>query len=60
KVKAKLGVPVFDDHRNTYYDPANPTGSVKVTDTNTTISILSQPLSGSTITVHVDRATLKK
>nr|WP_202525767.1 immune inhibitor A domain-containing protein [Streptomyces sp. SID4926] len=60
KIKAKLGVPIFDDHRNTYYDPANPTGSVKITDTNTTISILSQPLSGSTITVHVDRATLKK
>ncbi|MFE9253095.1 immune inhibitor A domain-containing protein [Streptomyces sp. NPDC007088] len=60
KIKAKAGVPVFDDHRNTYYDPANKTGSVKVTDTNTTISILSQPLSGSTITVHVDRATLKK
>lgn len=60
KIKAKAGVPVFDDHRNTYYDPANKTGSVKVTDTNTTISILSQPLSGSPITVHVDRATLKK
>lgn len=60
KIKGKFGVPIFDDHRNTYYDPANKTGSVKVTDTNTTISILSQPLSGSTMTVHVDRATLKK
>lgn len=31
----------------------NETGSVKVTDTNTRISILKQPLDGSTITVQV-------
>ncbi|OON72650.1 immune inhibitor A domain-containing protein [Streptomyces tsukubensis] len=57
RVKAKLGNPVFDDHRGTYYDRANPTGSVKVADTNTRISILSQPLHGETMTVHVGRST---
>ncbi|HEY9437787.1 MAG TPA: immune inhibitor A domain-containing protein [Streptomyces sp.] len=53
KIKASLGVPVFDDHKGTYWYADNPTGSVKVSDTNTRISIISEPLSGSTMTVRV-------
>ncbi|UKL02368.1 immune inhibitor A domain-containing protein [Streptomyces sp. NBU3104] len=54
KVKPKLGIPVFDDgFPGRYYDAANPTGSVKVTDTNTRITITKEPLSGKTITVKV-------
>ena len=41
--------PVFDDHTATYYDASNPHGGVKVTDTNTRISIVKEPLDGSTI-----------
>lgn len=53
KIKPSLGVPVFDDHRGTYWYAENPTGSVKVSDTNTRISIVSEPLNGSTMTVKV-------
>ncbi|MFJ4922180.1 immune inhibitor A domain-containing protein [Streptomyces sp. NPDC088725] len=53
KIAPKLGVPVFDDHKGTYYDKANPQGSVIVPDTNTKITIVSQPLDGSTLTVQV-------
>ncbi|WP_234018885.1 MULTISPECIES: immune inhibitor A domain-containing protein [unclassified Streptomyces] len=53
KIPAQLGNPVFDDHKGTYWYAENPTGSVKTTDTNTRISILSQPLDGSSITVKV-------
>uniref|UniRef100_UPI0035709A34 immune inhibitor A domain-containing protein n=1 Tax=Streptomyces mashuensis TaxID=33904 RepID=UPI0035709A34 len=56
KVKGKLGVPVFDDHRNTYQDPANPSGGVKVTDTNTRIRVLHQALDGSTMILQVGPA----
>lgn len=45
--------PVFDDHQGTYWYKDNETGSVKVTDTNTRISIIHQPRDGSTITVQV-------
>jgi immune inhibitor A len=37
------GVPVFDDHRGTYWDETNPMNSVVVPDTRTAISIVSQP-----------------
>ncbi|MFE9887743.1 immune inhibitor A domain-containing protein [Streptomyces scopuliridis] len=47
------GVPVFDDRKGTYWSEENKGGSVKVTDTNTRISIVSQPLDGQTITVKV-------
>ncbi|MBI0383598.1 immune inhibitor A, partial [Streptomyces albiflaviniger] len=40
KVKPKPGIPVFDDHKGTYWDESNPTGSVKIADTNTRIKIL--------------------
>ncbi|MFD6280915.1 immune inhibitor A domain-containing protein [Streptomyces sp. NPDC060209] len=53
KIKPSLGVPVFDDRKGTYWYEENPTGSVKVSDTNTRISIVNEPLSGSTITVKV-------
>lgn len=57
KIKPSLGVPVFDDRKGTYWYAENPTGSVKVTDTNTRISIISEPLSGSTMTVKVGPST---
>lgn len=53
KIKPSLGVPVFDDRKGTYWYKENPTGSVKVTDTNTRITIVHEPLSGSTMTVKV-------
>ncbi|MEU3355675.1 immune inhibitor A domain-containing protein [Streptomyces sp. NPDC037389] len=56
RVKGKLGVPVFDDHKNTYFDPANPTGGVKITDTNTRIRILTEALNGSSMTLQVGPA----
>ncbi|WP_243745233.1 immune inhibitor A domain-containing protein [Streptomyces hainanensis] len=53
-LRAQLGSPVFDDRRGTYYDTDNPFNSVQVPDTNTRISILSQPLNTSKpIVVHV-------
>lgn len=39
-VPGSKGVSVFNDRKNDYYDPANPTGGVKITDTNTKIKIL--------------------
>ncbi|MCX5412264.1 immune inhibitor A domain-containing protein [Streptomyces sp. NBC_00059] len=57
KIKPSLGVPVFDDRKGTYWYEENPTGSVKVSDTNTRISIVNEPLSGSTITVKVGPST---
>ncbi|MFD5267715.1 immune inhibitor A domain-containing protein [Streptomyces sp. NPDC058335] len=53
KIKARPGVPVFDDSLSSYYDASNPLAGVKITDTNTSIKIVSEPLSGSTITVKV-------
>ncbi|MEU9090120.1 immune inhibitor A domain-containing protein [Streptomyces sp. NPDC048428] len=53
KIKPQLGVPVFDDHKGTYWYEENKTGSVQVTDTNTRISIINEPFSGSTVTVRV-------
>ncbi|NBM17350.1 immune inhibitor A domain-containing protein [Streptomyces sp. GC420] len=57
KIKAKRGVSVFDDHRGTYYDEANPTASVQVPDTNTRIKILKESLNGSLITLQVGPST---
>lgn len=53
KIKPSLGVPVFDDRKGTYWYEENPTGSVKVSDTNTRLTIVNEPLSGSTMTVNV-------
>ncbi|MGW2812823.1 immune inhibitor A domain-containing protein [Streptomyces sp. NPDC001415] len=53
KINSQMGVPIFDDHHGTYWYAENPTGSVKVPDTKTRISIVNQPLDGSTVTVKV-------
>ncbi len=53
KIKSRPGVPVFDDGRSAYYDASTPLAGVKVTDTNTRIKIVKEPLSGSTITLQV-------
>ena len=57
KIKSHKGVPAFDDRKGSYYDAANPFGSVKVTDTNTKIKIVKEPKDGSTITVQVGKST---
>lgn len=53
RIAPQPGVPVFDDRKGTYWSEQNKRGSVKVTDTNTRISIVSQPLDGRTMTVQV-------
>ncbi|WP_333737294.1 immune inhibitor A domain-containing protein [Streptomyces sp. IBSBF 2806] len=53
KIKSRPGVPVFDDGKSTYYDASTPLSGVKITDTNTSIKIVSEPKSGSTIKVKV-------
>ncbi|MEU9466512.1 immune inhibitor A domain-containing protein [Streptomyces avermitilis] len=57
KIKSHKGVSAFDDRKGSYYDAANPFGSVKVTDTNTKIKIVKEPKDGSTITVQVGKST---
>ncbi|MFD6991893.1 immune inhibitor A domain-containing protein [Streptomyces sp. NPDC059943] len=57
KIGAQPGKPVFDDRKGTYWYDENPTAGVDVPDTNTKISIVKEPLNGSTITVKVDRST---
>ncbi|MFE9495783.1 immune inhibitor A domain-containing protein [Streptomyces collinus] len=56
KIKSQKGVSLFNDHTSTYYDKTNPTGGVKVTDTNTTIKIIKQAKDGSTLELEVGRA----
>lgn len=56
-IRPQLGRPVFDDRKGTYWYEENATGGVDVPDTNTKISIVNEPLSGSTMTVKVDRST---
>ncbi|MCX4700394.1 immune inhibitor A domain-containing protein [Streptomyces sp. NBC_01373] len=53
KIKSRPGVPVFDDGKSTYYDESTPLAGVRVTDTDTRIKIVKEPLSGSTITLQV-------
>ncbi|MFI9624937.1 immune inhibitor A domain-containing protein [Streptomyces sp. NPDC052042] len=57
KIPSQPGVPVFDDHKGTYWYAENKTGSVQVTDTNTRIAITGQPPHGSTMTVKVGPST---
>ncbi|MEN8650155.1 immune inhibitor A domain-containing protein [Streptomyces sp. 21So2-11] len=57
RLKSQKGVSVFDDRKGTYWDKANPTGGVKVPDTNTKISIVSEPKSGQTMTLKVGPST---
>ncbi|MET8977926.1 immune inhibitor A domain-containing protein [Streptomyces sp. NPDC004539] len=56
EIPSRRGNPVFDDRAHTYYDETNPTGGVRVTDTNTRIEILGEAFDGSTITVRVTAA----
>ncbi|OIJ67651.1 immune inhibitor A domain-containing protein [Streptomyces mangrovisoli] len=56
RIPSLKGVSVFDDHANTYYDPATPADGVKVTDTNTTIKIVKEAGDGSTIELKVGPA----
>ena len=55
-VPGSKGVSVFNDRKNDYYDPENPTGGVKITDTNTKIKILKEARNGSTIELEVGPA----
>ncbi|MFF8955777.1 immune inhibitor A domain-containing protein [Streptomyces sp. NPDC014894] len=57
KIKARPGNSVFDDRKGVYWTAENPTGSVRVTDTNTKIAIVKEPRSGETITVKVGPST---
>lgn len=52
-LKPKPANLVFDDHKGKYYYDENPTGSVKVTDTNTKIKILKETYDGDVMTVEV-------
>lgn len=52
-LQGRLGL---HDRKNDYYDPANPTGGVKITDTNTKIKILKEAKNGSTIELEVGPA----
>lgn len=52
-LKPKPANLVFDDHKGKYYYDENPTGSVKVTDTNTKIKILKETYDGEVMTIEV-------
>ncbi|MFI9339747.1 immune inhibitor A domain-containing protein [Streptomyces sp. NPDC052773] len=56
RVPSSKGVPVFNDHTNTYYDESTPTAGVKITDTNTKIKIVKEAKDGSLIKVEVGPA----
>jgi immune inhibitor A len=56
RIPSAKGVSVFNDHTDDYWDPALPNASVKITDTNTKIQILSEAKDGSTVTLQVSRA----
>jgi immune inhibitor A len=60
KIKSKPGVPVFDDGTSSYYDASNPFAGVNITDTDTRIKIVKEPLNGSTITLQVGPSVKKK
>ncbi|MEU6220205.1 immune inhibitor A domain-containing protein [Streptomyces sp. NPDC047022] len=53
KIKSRPGVPVFDDHKGTYYYSETPYAGVKVPDTHTRIRLLHQTHDGSVLTVAV-------
>ncbi|CAL9558802.1 Pre-pro-metalloprotease PrtV [Streptomyces sp. enrichment culture] len=56
RIPSSKGVPVFNDHTNSYYDESTPTAGVKITDTNTKIKIVKEAKNGSTISVEVGPA----
>jgi immune inhibitor A len=55
-VKPKPANMVFDDHKGKYYYDENPTGSVKVADTNTKIKIAKETYDGLQMTIEVGPA----
>ncbi len=55
-IPGSKGVSVFNDRKNDYYDESNPTGGVKITDTNTKIKITKEAKDGSTIELEVGKA----
>ncbi|MEU8459532.1 immune inhibitor A domain-containing protein [Streptomyces sp. NPDC029003] len=55
-LKPKPAQLVFDDHKGKYYYDENPTGSVKVTDTNTKIKIAKETYDGLQMTIEVGPA----
>ncbi|GAB2593282.1 immune inhibitor A [Streptomyces capparidis] len=58
KVRPQAGVPVFDDRKGTYWSPETPYASVKVPDTNTRISIVSEtPFHSPTMKIKVSKST---
>ncbi|MGW4200425.1 immune inhibitor A domain-containing protein [Streptomyces sp. NPDC004726] len=57
RIAPRPGNPVFDDRKGVYWYAENPTAGVKVTDTNTKISIVNEPLNGEKITVKVGPST---
>ncbi|MGP3686348.1 immune inhibitor A domain-containing protein [Streptomyces sp. IBSNAI002] len=52
-LKPKPAQLVFDDRKGKYFYDENPTGSVKVTDTNTKIKILKETYDGEVMTIEV-------
>ncbi|MER7934974.1 MULTISPECIES: immune inhibitor A domain-containing protein [unclassified Streptomyces] len=56
KIRQSSGVSVFNDHKSDYYDASNPTGGVKITDTNTKINIVTEAKDGSTMSLQVGPA----
>lgn len=56
KIKSQPGVSVFNDRKNTYYDPTNPAGGVKITDTNTQIKITNEAWDHSTVSLEIGPA----
>lgn len=52
-LKPKPAQLAFDDHKGKYYYDENPTGSVKVTDTNTKIKIAKETYDGLQMTIEV-------
>ncbi|MEU8774084.1 immune inhibitor A domain-containing protein [Streptomyces sp. NPDC048606] len=52
-LKPKPAQLVFDDHKGKYWYEENPTGSVKVTDTNTKIKIAKETYDGLEMTIEV-------
>lgn len=55
-LKPKPANMVFDDHKGKYFYDENPTGSVKVTDTNTKIKIAKETYDGLQMTIEVGPA----
>ncbi|MEE1928120.1 immune inhibitor A domain-containing protein [Streptomyces sp. TRM 70351] len=53
KISGNLPKPFFDDRLGTYWYESNPTGGVKVPDTNTRITIVSEPPNGKTMKITV-------